>query len=84
MIVPTSISSEQIEQLIHEVGTPLVKGVALFDIYQGPPIPAGRINLAYHITYQALDRTLTNEEVAAVQRQIEQALVAQLGAELRG
>lgn len=84
VIVPASVSSEQIEQLIRQVGAPLVKSVALFDIYQGPPIPAGRINLAYHITYQAPDRTLTNEEVAAVQRQIEQALVAQLNAELRG
>ncbi|HEX5415144.1 MAG TPA: phenylalanine--tRNA ligase subunit beta, partial [Chloroflexota bacterium] len=84
VVVPTSVSSEQIEELIRKTGMPLVKNVALFDIYQGPPIPPGKINLAYHITYQAVDRTLTNEEVAAVQRRIEQALASKLGAELRG
>lgn len=84
VVIPTTVSSEQIEELIREVGMPLVKDIELFDIYQGPPIPAGKINLAYHITYQALDRTLTNEEAAAVQRRVEQALVAKLDAELRG
>ena len=65
-------------------GMPLVKSVELFDLYQGPPIPDGKINLAYHITYQSPERTLTDVEVAAVHRAIEQALVGQLNAELRG
>jgi phenylalanyl-tRNA synthetase beta chain len=84
LIVAAGISSESIEELIREVGMPLVKSVDLFDIYQGPPIPAGKINLAYHITYQAPDRTLTDAQVAEVQRKVEQAVVGQLGAELRG
>jgi phenylalanyl-tRNA synthetase beta chain len=84
VIVPTSVQSAQIEEMVREVGQPLVKSVELFDIYQGAPIPAGKINLAYHITYQAADRTLTDAEAAEVQRKIEQALVGELNAELRG
>jgi phenylalanyl-tRNA synthetase beta chain len=74
----------QIEELIRKTGMPLVRSTELFDVYQGPPIPAGKINLAYHITYQAPDRTLTNAEVDDLHARIVQALVGRLGAELRG
>jgi phenylalanyl-tRNA synthetase beta chain len=84
VIVPTMVPSQAIEELVREAGMPLVKSVDLFDIYQGPPIPDGKINLAYHITYQSPDRTLTDVEVGAVHRKIEQALVGKLDAELRG
>lgn len=83
VIVESGITSAEIEALARDVGMPLVKSITLFDVYQGPPIPAGQISLGYHITYQAVDRTLTDAEVAAVHGKIEQALVAELGAELR-
>ncbi|HVC33284.1 MAG TPA: phenylalanine--tRNA ligase subunit beta [Chloroflexota bacterium] len=83
VIVGTDVPSTAIEGLIRDVGMPLVKSVELFDLYQGSPIPAGKISLGFHITYQAPDRTLTDEEVADVHRKIEQALVGELGVELR-
>jgi len=83
VIVSTEVAAGSIEELIRETGEPLVKTVELFDIYQGPPIPDGKINLAYNITYQASDRTLTDAEVAEVQRKIALALRGQLEAELR-
>ncbi|HLZ07711.1 MAG TPA: phenylalanine--tRNA ligase subunit beta, partial [Chloroflexota bacterium] len=83
LIISTDLPAATIEELIRETGAPLVQTVDLFDTYQGPPIPDGKLNLGYHITYQALDRTLTDAEVAEVQRKIERALVGQLGAELR-
>lgn len=84
LIVPSEVTSEDIEDLVREAGMPLVKAVDLFDIYQGPPIPAGKINLAYHVTYQAPDRTLTGDEVDAVQARIVRSLLDRFGAELRG
>ena len=83
VIVETSVSSAQVEELVRDTGMPLVKSVDLFDVYQGPQIPAGKINLAYHITYQSSDRTLTDEDVAQIHHHIEQALVGTLGADLR-
>jgi phenylalanyl-tRNA synthetase beta chain len=83
VIVSSDITSSAVEELVRDVGMPLVKSVELFDIYQGPPIPDGKVNVAYHITYQAPDRTLTDSDVADVHRKIERALIGQLGAELR-
>jgi phenylalanyl-tRNA synthetase beta chain len=63
---------------------PLVDHATLFDVYRGPPIPAGKKNLALSIRYRAADRTLTDVEADAAHRRIVDRLVAQVGAELRG
>ena len=44
---------------------PLVEDATLFDVYRGPPIPAGKKNLALAIRYRAADRTLTDAEADA-------------------
>ena len=41
----------------------LVEHADLFDIYSGDNVPAGTKSLAFHLAFQAKDRTLTNEEV---------------------
>ena len=63
--------------------SPLVVGVRLFDLYAGPPVPAGKKSVAYSVTYQATDHTLSGDEVAATRRAIIERLRAEHGAELR-
>ena len=41
----------------------LVRDADLFDIYTGDNIPPGAKSLAFHLSFHAKDRTLTNEEV---------------------
>ena len=84
VVLDAAVPAETVEGTIRRAGQPLVRQVELFDIYQGEPIPAGRRSLAYHVVYQAPDRTLTDREVAEVHHRIEQALVGELGAQLRG
>ena len=56
----------------------------LFDLYRGDSIGQGRKSLAYALTYQAEDRTLTDAEVAKVRSKIVRRVEKELGAELRG
>ncbi|WP_243336531.1 phenylalanine--tRNA ligase subunit beta [Anaeromyxobacter soli] len=63
---------------------PLVEDATLFDVYRGPPIPAGKKNLALAIRYRAPDRTLTDTEADAAHARIVARLRGGLGAELRG
>ena len=46
----------------------------LFDLYRGESIPAGTKSLAYALTYQADDRTLTDKEVDKAHKKIEDRL----------
>ncbi len=56
----------------------------LFDVYHGDNIPAGSKSLAYALTYQAADRTLTDKEVDQAHKKIENRLRHVLKAQIRG
>jgi len=81
LIVDTGVSHQQVLDIIKSF--PLVKQVAVFDVYSGEQVPPGKKSLAYRITYQSPTHTLTDEEVNKVQEQILNKLSQQLGAALR-
>ena len=63
VVVDQSLESERVLEAIWSLQSPFVEEVHLFDLYEGPPIPKGKKGMSYRIRYQALDRTLTDEEV---------------------
>ena len=48
---------------LREAAGPLAEAVALFDIYRGEPVPAGRKSLAFHLVYRDPEATLTDKVV---------------------
>jgi phenylalanyl-tRNA synthetase beta chain len=82
LVVDGEVTNAQIQAIMR--GFPLVTEVALFDLYSGEQLPAGKKSLAYRITYQSPKHTLTDDEVNKVQKQILDKLSKQLGASLRG
>jgi len=82
-VVAETVPAEQVRALIAETGRPLVRDVALFDLYRGDQVGPGRKSLAYALTYQADDRTLTDDEVAKVRTRIVKRLTKELEAQLR-
>jgi phenylalanyl-tRNA synthetase beta chain len=83
IVVDESVSAETVERAIRAAGGGMVADLRLFDLYRGDQIGSGRKSLAYSLTYQAGDRTLTDEEVARVRARIVRTLEADLGARLR-
>jgi phenylalanyl-tRNA synthetase beta chain len=84
VIVPTGISAERVEAEIRGGGGALLRDVRLFDLYRGPSIPPDTKSLAYALTYQAADRTLTDKEVDKAHKKIEDRLRHVLQAQVRG
>ena len=84
VIVAEDIPAARIEQEIRTAGAPLLAGMRLFDLYRGESIPAGTKSLAYALTYQAEDRTLTDKEVDKAHKKIEDRLKHVLHAQIRG
>jgi phenylalanyl-tRNA synthetase beta chain len=57
--------------------------VDLFDRYGGPGVPEGKISLAFRLSYQRGDRTLTDEEVTKRVEALVRMLRERFGATLR-
>jgi phenylalanyl-tRNA synthetase beta chain len=72
-----------VDGLIRQTGGKTLARVRLFDVYRGAQIGEGKKSLAYSLTYQAPDRTLTDEEAAAIRNKIVRRLEHELGAKLR-
>jgi phenylalanyl-tRNA synthetase beta chain len=83
VIVDADTPAEKVVEVIRKAGGKLLSHVRLFDIYRGEQIGAGKKSMAYSLTYQAPDRTLTDGEAAKVRQRIVQALEKELGAKLR-
>ncbi len=83
LVVDEDLPVEEVRQAILAFGGPLLRDARLFDLYRGEQIPPAKKSLAYSLTYQADDRTLTDAEVAQVQERIVRRLAEELGAELR-
>jgi phenylalanyl-tRNA synthetase beta chain len=82
-IVDEGVPAERVEAEMRQAGGSLLADVRLFDLYRGAPIEPGRKSLAYALTYQASDRTLTDAEVRHVRERLVAHLESSLGAKLR-
>ncbi len=83
VIVPEELPAALVAGVIHLAGGRTVESVELFDLYRGEQIGAGKKSLAYRVTYQALDHTLTENELVQVRSRIIRRLELDLGAHLR-
>ncbi len=62
---------------------PLVREVALFDIYRGKGVDEGKKSLAFRVLLQDESRTLTDEDVEPAIKALLDAVAAEHGAQLR-
>ena len=81
--VPDTIPAEKVDKAIRQGAGKLLVDSALFDVYRGTGVAAGSRSLAYRLRLQAMDRNLTDSDIADVRRSVE-AATTKLGAELRG
>jgi phenylalanyl-tRNA synthetase beta chain len=83
VIVDESVKAETVEALIRQTGGRSVTDVRLFDLYRDEKIGEGKKSLAYALTYQAEDKTMTDAEAAAIRNKIVKRLEKEIGAKLR-
>jgi len=83
LVVDESLPAERVAELIRRTGGKVVRDVRLFDVYRGEKVGTGKKSLAYSLTYQASDRTLSDKDVAGLRTHILRRLEQELGAKLR-
>jgi len=84
IVVDEDVPAVLVHSLIIQTGSPLLRSAVLFDVYRGEQVGAGRKSLAYRLTYQADDRTLTDRAVAKLRNKIVRRLEREVKAALRG
>ena len=82
VIVDARVPAARVRGIIE--AAPLVRSARLFDVYSCPQVPAGKKSLAFSISYQAPDHTLTDQEVRRQHERILARLKQEVGATLRG
>lgn len=83
VVVDEALPARTIEQLIRQTGGKLLTKIRLFDVFRGPQIGEGKKSMAYSLTYQAEDRTLTDKDATQIRTKIIKRLEQELGAKLR-
>lgn len=83
MVVSESTPVAEIEKVIKEAGTEILRSVKLFDIYRGIQVGPGKKSVAYSLTYRHDDRTLTDVETEEAHAKVVEALKNNLGASIR-
>lgn len=83
VVVDEGVPADKVAAVIRGAAGKVVRNVRLFDLYRSEQLGKGKKSLAYSITYQASDRTLTDKDVAGIRQRILRRLEQELGAKLR-
>ena len=81
LIVDEDVPSARVQEIIEDHG--LVVGSYPFDVYTGDGVPLGKKSVAYAVTFQSAEGTLTSEQVDKAQEGILRRLELEIGAALR-
>ena len=83
VVVDAALPAAAVHGTIRSVAPDTLVDVHEFDRYEGQGIPAGRLSLAFRLTFRAADRTLTDSEVQQAMDAIVAALESAHQAALR-
>ena len=83
LLIDAEVTHAQIVSVIKSSRVKTLKQVELFDIYQGKNLPAGKKSMAYSLTFQPAENTMTDDEITAAVNKITKNLVEKLNVEIR-
>ncbi len=81
--LPEGVAAGEVLARVRAAGGETLGEAEVFDVYTGAQVGEGRRSLALALSFRALDRTLTDEDVAPARARIVDAL-REIGGELRG
>ncbi|MBU5466567.1 phenylalanine--tRNA ligase subunit beta [Virgibacillus sp. MSJ-26] len=82
-VLDESVPANEVQRLIEELGSPVIKDVHVFDLYMGDNLPDGKKSVAYNLIYQDPHKTLKDEEVDQSFREIIEKVNEQFDAYVR-
>jgi phenylalanyl-tRNA synthetase beta chain len=81
--VPEEVSAAELAAAARAAAGDELRELRPFDVYRGEQVGDGRKSIAFAASFQSPERTLTDEDAAALRERIVAALADRFGAELR-
>ncbi|MCX7329334.1 MAG: phenylalanine--tRNA ligase subunit beta [Hyphomicrobiales bacterium] len=83
-VVDAGVAAGEMARLAAQADRALIADVAVFDIYEGDKVEAGKKSVALAVTLQPTEKTMTDAEIEAVAGKVVAEMVKRFGASLRG
>lgn len=65
-VIPKEMSTKEVETAIKKSGGRLLKNIEVFDLYEGENISNTQKSIAYSLTFESDEKTLTDDEVNTI------------------
>lgn len=81
--VPEEATAGELVETAMEAAGPALREMRAFDVYRGGQVGPGKKSIAFSVTFQSPERTLTDEDAGELRSRIVSALEKAFGAQLR-
>ena len=81
--VPEDVSAGDLVNAAKDAAGEPLREMRAFDVYRGDQVGPGRKSIAFSVTCQSPERTLTDEDAAELRKRIVERLQDAVGAQLR-
>jgi len=82
-VIDEKYSSGEIINFVKKIDQELIKNVKIFDVYQGENITSGKKSIAFSVTLEPKDKTLSEKDIEQVSKKIISVVQEKTGATLR-
>ena len=83
-VVDGAVSADALVRAAKGADKSLIADVRVFDLYEGPGVGEGKKSVALAVTLQPTAKTLTDQDIEAVSKQVVDAVGKATGGQLRG
>ncbi|MCG6892549.1 MAG: phenylalanine--tRNA ligase subunit beta [Desulfobacteraceae bacterium] len=82
LIIDRDLESQSVLRTVVDMEESLVEDVRLFDVYEGQPIPRGKKSISFRILYRSSEKTLEDETVNRLHKDVTDRLLSVFSATL--
>ena len=82
-VLNKTVQVQELIKIISEIDKNLIKDIRVFDVYEGENIPKDKKSVALSVTLQSSEKTLTEEDLENINKQIISTVENKTGAKLR-
>jgi phenylalanyl-tRNA synthetase beta chain len=83
VVVDEAVEAQTVLDSVRTAAGPELRSVRIFDVYRGEQVGAHKKSLTLRLEFQSAERTLSDQDVAAIRSRIETRLAQEVGGKLR-